>query len=328
MFYPKASPLPGTMPSIESTSIPKKVSMKTFGINFFQLALLMVLGSVFNNPAAVQAQILNYEPRILIVTAHPDDEAVFAATVFKTTRLLDGTVDLALITNGEGGYRYSTLGNYIYGLPLDEEKTGRAKLPEIRKKELKEAGKVLGLNEYFFLDQKDDAYSNDVRNPLSNWEADRVQEQLESILREGGYDFIFTMLPVPETHAHHQAATLLALRAVQDLEPDHRPIVLGRGWQPYAGNFEVLEGYPVTRIDHSRETLKFDRSQKFGYEDRLDYTIIARWVVAAHKSQGTAQMLPVESVETFYYFSLNPDSGYQKAKEYFEAVNEADIDNR
>ena len=47
--------------------------------------------------------------KILIVTAHPDDETGFAATVYKVTKELNGTADQCVITNGEGVYKYSTL---------------------------------------------------------------------------------------------------------------------------------------------------------------------------------------------------------------------------
>ena len=33
-------------------------------------------------------------PRVLVVTAHPDDETMFPATLFKITHELKGTVDL------------------------------------------------------------------------------------------------------------------------------------------------------------------------------------------------------------------------------------------
>ncbi|MBK6879153.1 MAG: PIG-L family deacetylase [Ignavibacteria bacterium] len=53
-------------------------------------------------------------PKVLVVTAHPDDDAVFAATNYKIVHDLGGIVDLALVTNGEGGYKYSTLaGEYL-----------------------------------------------------------------------------------------------------------------------------------------------------------------------------------------------------------------------
>ena len=54
-------------------------------------------------------------PRILCITAHPDDEIAFAGTLFKIATHLEGSCDLAVITNGEGGYKYSTIGESIYG---------------------------------------------------------------------------------------------------------------------------------------------------------------------------------------------------------------------
>ena len=80
---------------------------------------LIILVLVLSGSAVfAQDSLLNYEPKVLLVTAHPDDDALFSATIFKTTKLLGGKVDLALMTNGEGGYTYSTLGNYIYNKEL------------------------------------------------------------------------------------------------------------------------------------------------------------------------------------------------------------------
>ncbi|MBN2731904.1 MAG: PIG-L family deacetylase, partial [Balneolaceae bacterium] len=141
------------------------------------LLLFLIAGSA-------TAQPLDYQPKILLVTAHPDDDALFSATVFKTTHLLNGTVDLALMTNGEGGYKYSTLGNYIYGKQLDKEEVGRAQLPGIRKKELMAGGDIVGLRNYFFFDQKDDEYSLDASKPLSAWNTDYIEERLQEIILE------------------------------------------------------------------------------------------------------------------------------------------------
>ena len=92
-------------------------------------------------------------PRALIVVAHPDDESCFAATVYEITHNLGGTVDQLVITNGEGGYRYSLLAESFYGVALTDEAVGRAALPEIRKRESLEAGRILGIANHFFLDQ-------------------------------------------------------------------------------------------------------------------------------------------------------------------------------
>src|SRR5438045_3022121 len=80
---------------------------------------------------------------VLIVTAHPDDEIAFAVTIYKITHELMGTADIAVITNGEAGYKYSLLAEPYYHLKLTDEAIGRKNLPTIRKKELMSAGNII-----------------------------------------------------------------------------------------------------------------------------------------------------------------------------------------
>lgn len=270
---------------------------------------------------------LNYQPKILLVTAHPDDDALFSATLFKTTKLLDGVADLALMTNGEGGYTYSTLGNYVYGLELDKEEVGRAYLPGIRKKELMAGGDVVGIRNYFFFDQEDFYYTQDVEETLEKWDTDWIESRLAEILKEGDYDFIFTMLPFDEFHGHHKAATVLALRAVQKLETEDKPIVLQtyvrRGQEDAGREFDMLKGHPITKVIQGK-TFEFDRNQTFGANDRLNYNIIANWVITEHKSQGTMQLMMQNStgiIEQYWYPEMNGKEGLKKTAEFFEAIN-------
>lgn len=291
----------------------------------FLLTLFFVTGYI----AKAQDSLLNYQPKILLVTAHPDDDALFSATVFKTTQLLGGTVDLALMTNGEGGYTYSTLGNYVYGLELDKEEVGRKYLPGIRKKELMAGGDVVGIRNYFFFDQKDFYYTHDVEETLQKWNTDWVEERLLEIMEEGDYDFLFLMLPFDEFHGHHKAATVLALRTMKKLPEAERPVALmtyvRRGEEDPGIDFVMLEGYTDTKI-LSDTTFEFDRNQTFGVNDRLNYNIIANWVIAEHKSQGTMQLMMQDGtgiIEQYWYPEINGKDGLQKTAELFEAVNKA-----
>ncbi len=290
--------------------------------------LLLCLFLCSSEVLIAQDSLLNYQPKVLLVTAHPDDDALFSATVFKTTKLLNGVVDLALLTNGEGGYTYSTLGNYIYGKELDKEEVGREYLPGIRKKELMAGGDIVGIRNYFFFDQPDFYYTEDVEETLEKWNIDWVHERMVEILKEGDYDFLFLMLPFKEFHGHHKASAVLGLKAMKELPKENRPIALQafirRGDDPGV-SFTKLEGHPDTKVMEG-EVFEFDRSQTFGANDRLNYNIISNWVIAEHKSQGTMQLLMQSGesvIEQYWYLEINGTEELEKTAEFFEAVNAA-----
>ena len=269
-------------------------------------------------------------PRVLIVDAHPDDEGAYAATIYKITHDLHGTVDLVVITDGQGGYKYSTLAEPYYHLKLTDEKIGRKYLPAIRHKEQEAAGKVLGLHHIFFFDQRDNRYTLNPHEVLdSNWNIPYVKSHLKQILESGHYDYIFALLPTDSTHGHHKAATILALTAVKDLPANvPHPIVLGgtdlrKGDSPKP--FTGLTEFPITHISDGVPTYSFDRTQSFGFHHALNYKIIVNWDIAEHKSQGTEQLgMNQGDLEEFYYFDMNPLEGRERAKQLFDrlAVND------
>ena len=67
---------------------------------------------------------------------------------------LGGAVDELIITNGEGGFRYSTLAEAYYKKPLTIEAVGRKELPTIRRREAIQAGRVLGIRTHYFLNRE------------------------------------------------------------------------------------------------------------------------------------------------------------------------------
>ncbi|MFI5140382.1 MAG: PIG-L family deacetylase, partial [Sphingobacteriales bacterium] len=224
--------------------------------------------------AQVQAQ--DTTLKVLIVIAHPDDESGFSGTIYKITHDLKGQVDIALITNGEGGFKYSTLAEAYYGMELTDEKTGRKYLPAIRKQELMNAGKILGVRNYFMMDQMDNKYTTNEKDPLdTTWDVELVKRTLNQIMTRTRYDFVFTLLPVPGTHGGHKAATICALETVKNLKSDFKPIVLGGSMSSKKDtvktSFSELSGYPVTKIKPGIPLFTFDRTVKFGFKNMLDY---------------------------------------------------------
>lgn len=281
---------------------------------------VLILAVTLSAPISAVAQ-----PEILVVTAHPDDEAMFAATMYRVTHDVGGAIDLALVTDGSGGFRYATLGESIYGLKLTDEAVARKHLPAIRKRELMEGGAIVGLRNYFFLDQPDPAFTTNLDTVLTyQWNTEEVKQRLRTIMLRG-YDFVFVHLPIENFHGHHKAASLLAIEIAQSLPPEIQPVVLGSfisiGDSP-PPPFRELDGYPVTRV-MDRDPFIFDRNRPIGLNDRLNYHIIVNWLIAAHKSQGTMQLFMNRGdIENFWVFESNPPDAYERAARLFEAINE------
>jgi len=265
-------------------------------------------------------------PKVLIVTAHPDDETGFAASVYKITHDLKGKVDLALVTNGEAGFKYSTLAEDIYGAELTDEAVGRELLPTIRKREIMAGGKIIGIRNYYFFDQKDTHYTLDCDTVLSQvWNVKWVREKLKELILREKYDYIFCLLPTSDTHGHHKAATILALQSLGELEPAERPIILGCTVSEKNDTTKVkyngLFGYRLTAVLSGKPSFFFDRTQKFGFKDNLNYKVVVNWLIAEHKSQGVMQLgMNRGDIENFWYFDVNPPSEMPKVEKFFESL--------
>jgi N-acetylglucosamine malate deacetylase 2 len=266
-------------------------------------------------------------PRVLVVNAHPDDETSFPIILYKITHDLKGTVDLALITDGQGGFNGSELGSVYYGYKLTDSTIGRAELPRIRKKEVMEAGDIMGIRQYFFFDQRDDYYN---LNPIpyvtgQNWDVPFIEKKLDQILAAQQYDFVITMLPYAGQHGHHKTAVIMALRALQRYKGAMKPIIIaGSTYKDETPEtFTMLEGFPETTMKKNAPTFYLDVATHFGaHGKQVSYKVIAQWVIAAYKSQGDMQEndLYKGDKETFRLFDINDDASIQKTRQLFEQL--------
>ena len=254
---------------------------------------------------------------------------MFAGSAYKVTHTLGGVVDLAVVTDGSGGFRYSQLAEPIYGLKLTDEAVAREHLPEIRKRELEAGGKIIGIRNHFYLDQFDNAYTENVDTILSHvWNADEVRARLREIMMRFAYDFVFVHLPIPESHAHHKSATILALEAAQALPDTVRPVVLGsfvgtRGAEQdlVPKGFAGLTDYPITRVRTDLPPFVFDLREPLDPTGRLDYRIVVNWLIAEHKTQGTMQLLMnVSDIERFWFFEANDPAQVERTSVFFERL--------
>jgi LmbE family N-acetylglucosaminyl deacetylase len=252
------------------------------------------------------------EERVLLVVAHPDDEYTFAARVYRMAKELHGTVDQVVITNGEAGYRYSQLAEQFYHASLTEEAVGRARLPEIRRRETLAAGQILGIRHHYFLRQKDAKYTLDPDEALRSWDTGLIVRFLAALVRKEQYGFVFTLLPCRETHGHHRAATMLALRAAQQIPAAQRPVVLGGDPAKAGDPLKEIGGWPAFRLD---------RNASFGLNHSLSYQIVVNWMIAEHKSQGLFQTdCYKHDEERFWILDSGAQIPVDKTRRLFEAL--------
>jgi N-acetylglucosamine malate deacetylase 2 len=261
--------------------------------------------------------------RALLIVAHPDDEYEMAGTIYRITNELSGTVDQIIITDGEAGYRYSSLAARYYGVNLTDETTGRAKLPRIREEEARRAGRILGIRRQWFLNERDDHFTLDVEDALKSWRSERILAELSEHLQKERYDVVFVLLPAPDTHGQHKAASILALEAVEKLPANQRPAVVAADAAPTAAeSYRALPGYPVTATNSSEPQFHFDRDVHFGFRDSLSYEIVVDWVIAEHKSQGLFQTkCGQDRFENFWVFALSGGAGANQAAALFDRIS-------
>lgn len=295
--------------------------MKPFWLKYILSALFLLSGACILKAQTVEG------PHVLVVIAHPDDESEFSVTLYKIVKEQHGTVDLFVITDGEAGYKYSTLAEQYYGLELTNEQTGRSNLPRIRKQELKNAGRILGISHYYFADQVDAHYSLNEKGPLdTTWNVSAIKNRLNRVISKTHYDYVFCMLPEPSTHGAHKAAALITLNTIKYLPLDNRPIVLGAMTRNKADTvfaFTKYADYAETGTASPTASFDIDRTASFSYKDRVNYKVIANWEIAEHKSQGATQMTMNDGdLEEFWYFSINGPSGFNKCNVLFKTLKQ------
>lgn len=262
--------------------------------------------------------------RILLVVAHPDDEYEMAATVYRITTELSGVADEIIITDGESGYHYSSLAERYYGISLADESESQARLAQIRVEESRRAAKVLGIRQQWFLEEKNIPFTPSVDVPLHrSWHAKRILQVISQHVGRERYDFVFVLLPEPETHGEHKAAAILTLQAIASLPGGSRPVVLGAA----ASNTERLQYSPIpdqalTQTLTSEPQFHFDRDTHFGYKKSLSYQIVVDWVIAEHKSQGLFQTKCLQDrFENFWIFGKDVSGTVDKTNALFAALS-------
>jgi LmbE family N-acetylglucosaminyl deacetylase len=208
---------------------------------------LALLFAVFSASSFVGAQDLRplrladdrYKADILVVVAHPDDEA--AATPYLARAIDQGKrVAVAYGTRGSSG----------------ENQVGAeqaAALGSIREIEARRSLAPFGITNVWFLGGKDTA-SQDVLQSLANWDHGAALQNLVRVVRLTRAEVILTFLPgtfIGEDHGDHQASGVLATEAF-DLAGD-------------AAAFPEQVAAPLRRLEPYLENLRPWQPKKIYY---------------------------------------------------------------
>src|SRR5499425_1997024 len=175
-----------------------------------RLARFLLLGSLgiaampvaAQEPQKIKGPDERYKVDILVVVAHPDDEAAVTPYLARAIYDLHKTVAVVFGTRGGSG------GN-------DYRREHGPAMADVREIEAPQACVKLGIDKVWFLGGKDTASQN-VLNSLANWGHGQSLEELVRIIRLTRPEVIITWLPgifIGENHGDHQAAGVLATEA-------------------------------------------------------------------------------------------------------------------
>lgn len=144
------------------------------------------------------------ERQVLVVFPHPDDEA-FGVSGTIATHVGNGTpVTYACLTLGEMG---RNMGNPPF--------TNRENLPKIRREELKEAARVLGIQDLRMLGYRD--------KTIEFEDAENLTNAMSSLIADVNPSLIITFYPGYSVHPDHDATGAAVVRAVERIPAAARP---------------------------------------------------------------------------------------------------------
>lgn len=185
------------------------------------------------------------ERHVLIIFPHPDDEA-FGVSGTISLHIDNGTpVTYACLTLGEMG---RNMGNPPFAT--------RETLPKIRKEELEEAARVLGIQDLRMLGYRDKTVEFEDEEMLAN--------RLGAIIGETNPSLIITFYPGYAVHPDHDATGAAVIRAVKELPADKRPkvhcVAFSNNCEEEIGQADVVNDVSAV-IDRKIAAIKAHASQ-------------------------------------------------------------------
>ena len=165
------------------------------------------------------------ERHVLVVFPHPDDEA-FGVSGTMAAYIENGTpVTYACLTLGEMG---RNLGDPPFAT--------RESLPLIRKEELKNAAKAIGLEDLRMLGYRDKTVEFE--------DPEKIIADITSIINEVNPSLIITFYPGYAVHPDHDATGAAVVQAVERIAPGKRPtlycLAFSNGCEQEIGQADIV----------------------------------------------------------------------------------------
>jgi LmbE family N-acetylglucosaminyl deacetylase len=283
----------------------------------FVNAIVLLLMFAVADPLRAQApQKLNgpderYKADILVVVAHPDDEAFF--TPYLARAMYDTHKRVAVIFSTHGG---SGVNRYT-------RERGPAMANE-REIEAREACARLGIRNVWFLDGKDTASQN-LLDSLANWGHGANLERLVGLIRLTRPEVIFTHFPgifIGEDHGDHQATGVLVTEAF-DLAAN--PVVFPsqlagdtQHYEVYLSNLRTWQPKKIYYGSDAEDNKQFDGSgpaysvREISPSQKKPYWRLALDSATAHRTQfpDDIDRISKMSDEELEKMMSNPDSAW------------------
>jgi LmbE family N-acetylglucosaminyl deacetylase len=254
----------------------------------FGVVLLAYLSASAQEPKALPQADERYKADILVVVAHPDDEA--AVTPY-LARALDDHKRIAVVFGTRGSSGSNEAGT-----------EQAAALGAVREIEARNALTTLGITNVWFLDGRDTASQN-VLQSLANWDHGKVLEQLVRLVRLTRPEVILTFLPgtfIGEDHGDHQASGVLATEAFDQAgDPSVFPEQVSGPMRRLEPFLENLRPWQVKKIyyfpDADREDIFRGKGPDYSVKEISKLTKQPYWRMAldafrAHQTQAKSYL--------------------------------------
>ncbi|ALC88636.1 deacetylase [Bacillus sp. FJAT-18017] len=147
---------------------------------------------------------MDKERHVLVVFPHPDDEAFGVSGTIASHVKMGTPVTYACLTLGEMG---RNMGNPPFAT--------RESLPGIRRQELQEAARVLGIQDLRMLGYRDKTVEFE--------DEEKLAANIGSIIDETNPSLIISFYPGYSVHPDHDATGRAVVRAVQAIPKEKRP---------------------------------------------------------------------------------------------------------